>query len=232
MASPAAVALGGQGRLYPRRRDVPPEPTSAPTGAGQTAAVWHLPHVPGDAAHRVRCGGEPGSAACPGAVCGPGRAAPGLAVSPSPRTTPCCTRPGRTSPSAGAQDLRHRRRGPDPGAVPTPVRPWRSSPGQPGAVAAVARTGPVPGAGPVRDHLEAALARWKAGTARFPRYREKHGPAAGLAPVTSNEKDAAREPDPGAAAVEGKTPAALSRGRRAWQGAGRHKQPRPGRGLG
>ena len=99
MASPAAVALGGQGRLYPRRRDVPPEPTSAPTGAGQTAAVWHLPHVPGDAAHRVRCGGEPGSAACPGAVCGPGRAAPGQRYRPRRVQHPAVPGPGEPRPA-------------------------------------------------------------------------------------------------------------------------------------
>jgi putative transposase len=40
-------------------------------------------------------------------------------------------------------------------------------------------------------NLAAALAKWKAGTARFPRYRTKHGPGAGLAPVTFKEKDAA-----------------------------------------
>jgi putative transposase len=40
-------------------------------------------------------------------------------------------------------------------------------------------------------NLAAALARWKKGTAKFPRYRKKHGPGAGLAPVTVKEKDAA-----------------------------------------
>ena len=40
-------------------------------------------------------------------------------------------------------------------------------------------------------NLAAALAKWNAGTARFPRYRTKHGPGAGLAPVTFKEKDAA-----------------------------------------
>jgi hypothetical protein len=40
-------------------------------------------------------------------------------------------------------------------------------------------------------HLAAALARWKSGTAKFPRYRTKHGSGAGLAPVAFKEKDAA-----------------------------------------
>ena len=40
-------------------------------------------------------------------------------------------------------------------------------------------------------NLAAALARWKSGAAKFPRYRKKHGPGAGLAPVTFKEKDAA-----------------------------------------
>jgi putative transposase len=37
--------------------------------------------------------------------------------------------------------------------------------------------------------LAAGLARWKAGTGKFPRYRKKHGPGAGLVPVTFKEKD-------------------------------------------
>jgi putative transposase len=39
-------------------------------------------------------------------------------------------------------------------------------------------------------HLAAALGRWKNGAAKFPRYRKKHGPGAGLTPVTFKEKDA------------------------------------------
>jgi hypothetical protein len=39
-------------------------------------------------------------------------------------------------------------------------------------------------------HLAAALARWKKGAASFPWYPKKHGPGAGLAPVTFKEKDA------------------------------------------
>jgi putative transposase len=39
-------------------------------------------------------------------------------------------------------------------------------------------------------HLAAALARWNSGAAKFPRYRKKHGPGAGLAPVTFRMKDA------------------------------------------
>lgn len=37
--------------------------------------------------------------------------------------------------------------------------------------------------------LAAGLAKWKAGSARFPRYRKKRGPGAGLVPVTFKEKD-------------------------------------------
>ena len=37
--------------------------------------------------------------------------------------------------------------------------------------------------------LAAALAKWKAGTAKFPTYKKKHGDGAGLVPVTFKEKD-------------------------------------------
>ena len=47
----------------------------------------------------------------------------------------------------------------------------------------------------VLDHqahqLAAGLAKWKSGTAKFPRYRKKRGNGAGLVPVTFKEKDAA-----------------------------------------
>lgn len=39
--------------------------------------------------------------------------------------------------------------------------------------------------------LAAGLAKWKAGTGKFPRFRKKHGEGAGLVPVTFKEKDAA-----------------------------------------
>ena len=38
--------------------------------------------------------------------------------------------------------------------------------------------------------LAAGLARWKTGAEKFPRYRKKHGPGAGLAPVTFRETGA------------------------------------------
>jgi putative transposase len=47
--------------------------------------------------------------------------------------------------------------------------------------------------------LAAGLARWKAGTGKFPRYREKHGPGAGLVPVTFKEKDSSWLTDGGRA---------------------------------
>jgi putative transposase len=47
--------------------------------------------------------------------------------------------------------------------------------------------------------LAAGLARWKAGTGRFPRYRKKHGPGAGLVPVTFKEKDSSWLTDGGRA---------------------------------
>jgi len=40
-------------------------------------------------------------------------------------------------------------------------------------------------------HLAAGLARWKSGAVKFPRFRKKHGPGAGLAPVTFKETGAA-----------------------------------------
>lgn len=47
--------------------------------------------------------------------------------------------------------------------------------------------------------LAAALAKWKAGTGKFPRFRKKHGEGAGLVPVTFKEKDQAWLTDGGRA---------------------------------
>src|ERR1019366_8959311 len=162
-------------RPSPLVRQPPPGVTSTATGVGltDTTAVSPSRHQgPGDAAHRARCGGEPGGEAAPGAVCGPGRAAPRLL-----RNSARWVQRPAVQVRANLGQRAAQKTYDITGADLTPALSWHrlgpgeAAPSEPGAVAAVARTAPVPGAG--TGPRTTSRPRWPGGTAvrrRFPQY--------------------------------------------------------------